>query len=160
MPEPREVRDVFAANLWVIKRQIEGLSHKDSLIQPPFRGNCLNWVLGHILVGRSNALAYLGQQPLWGAAEKKLYATGSEPITSEEAALSLEKLVVLLDQSQERLAAALVDLDPETWGKSVQQSGQERPLSDALAGLAWHETYHAGQTELLRQLAGKADKVI
>jgi hypothetical protein len=161
MPEPQEVSEVFAANLWVIKRQVEGLSHEESLIQPPFRGNCLNWVLGHIVVGRNNALAYLGQEPLWGDAETELYATGSEPITSAgDAALPLEDLVALLDQSQERLVAVLADLDPETWGKNVQQLGRERPLGQAIAGLAWHETYHAGQTELLRQLAGKADKVI
>jgi hypothetical protein len=32
-------------NLGIIKAQTEGLSHADSLLQLPFRGNCLNWVL-------------------------------------------------------------------------------------------------------------------
>jgi hypothetical protein len=29
-----------------------------------------------------------------------------------------------------------------------------------LAGLYWHEAYHTGQTEYLRQLAGKDDCVV
>jgi hypothetical protein len=33
-------------------------------------------------------------------------------------------------------------------------------LGDEIEGLAWHETYHLGQLELLRQLAGKNDQVI
>ena len=40
-------------NLDVIKAQTKGLSHADSLLQLPFRGNCLNWVLGHIAGTRS-----------------------------------------------------------------------------------------------------------
>jgi len=30
-------------------------------------------------------------------------------------------------------------------------------LKQQLDGLTWHETYHVGQTELLRQPAGKDD---
>ncbi len=32
-------------------------------------------------------------------------------------------------------------------------------LKQQLDGLAWHETYHVGQAELLRHLAGKDDQV-
>jgi hypothetical protein len=33
-------------------------------------------------------------------------------------------------------------------------------LGGVLAFLNWHEAYHVGQLELLRQLAGKNDQVI
>jgi hypothetical protein len=37
---------------------------------------------------------------------------------------------------------------------------REQPRGAALAGLLWHETYHLGQLELLRQLAGTDDALI
>jgi len=36
----------------------------------------------------------------------------------------------------------------------------DRTIAERLRFLMWHETYHVGQTEYLRQLAGKGDKVI
>jgi hypothetical protein len=34
--------DAFNRNVEIIKLQTAGLSHADSLIQLPFRGNCMN----------------------------------------------------------------------------------------------------------------------
>lgn len=36
----------------------------------------------------------------------------------------------------------------------------ERTLGERVLGLYFHETYHTGQTEILRQLAGVDDRVI
>ena len=36
----------------VIHMQLKGLSHEDTLLQLPFRGNCMNWVVGHIVAYR------------------------------------------------------------------------------------------------------------
>lgn len=150
----------FAGNLWVIKRQVDGLTHDDSLVQPSYGGNCLNWVLGHIIVGRNRALALLQREPVWGEAESVVYETGSEPLTSSAAALPLETLLEKLDRSQELLAAILQDAPMEALTARIEFRGQERSVAEAIAGLAWHETYHSGQTEILRQVAGKADRVI
>jgi methionine salvage enolase-phosphatase E1 len=42
-----------------------------------------------------------------------------------------------------------------TWHEETQSTILER-----LQSLVWHETYHIGQLEPLRQLAGKNDKII
>jgi hypothetical protein len=42
----------------------------------------------------------------------------------------------------------------------VDFRGREVSLEKAVAGLHWHETYHVGQLELLRQLAGTDDAII
>lgn len=47
-------------NLYIIKVQTQGLTHADSLLQLPFRGNCLNWVVGHIAANRNTMLYFLG----------------------------------------------------------------------------------------------------
>ena len=49
----------------VIHRQLDGLTNEDSLLQPSFRGNCLNWILGHIVFSREPVLAFLGETVPW-----------------------------------------------------------------------------------------------
>lgn len=39
---------------------LDGLTHEDSLVQPP-SGNCINWMLGHLLVHRHRMLETLGE---------------------------------------------------------------------------------------------------
>jgi uncharacterized damage-inducible protein DinB len=140
--------------------QTDGLSHKDSLLQPPLRGNCLNWVLGHILEGRNTALTLLGESPFWDKEIVSRYGRGSEAITQGERALPLEKLLEDLDRTQERIAAALTRTTPEVLATVVPYRGSQRPLGQALASQHWHETYHTGQLELLRQLAGTDDAIV
>jgi hypothetical protein len=154
---PALLSQLFGRNYGVLKMQTAGLTHQDSLRQLPFQGNCLNWVLGHILTNRNKVLLLLDEPPLWGEAESTPYQSGSEPITSpSEKVYPLEKILSDLDQSQERLVAALKRVSPEALEKVVG----EKTVGQQLAGLHFHEAYHTGQTELLRQLAGKSDKIV
>ncbi len=150
----------FSTTYRIITMQTERLTHADSLLQLPFRGNCLNWVLGHIIVGRNRVLKLLGEAPVWEESEAARYDTGSEPITSDEQALPFEKLLRDLDESQQQITDALGRLPPESLAEAVDTGRGEAPLGKTVAGLHWHETYHTGQLELLRQLAGKNDAVI
>ena len=151
------IRNYFTLNYRVIKQQLDGLTHADSVRQLPFRGNCLNWVLGHIVASRNNALRLLGEDPVWDEEQVAPYASGAEPITHPEgAAHSLEALVEALDRSQAQIMAALARALSEQLDTAVG----ETTIGKSLAGLYWHEAYHTGQTELLRQLAGKNDAVV
>ena len=160
MSQGNSIANTFDANLWIIKRQTDGLSNADSLIQPTFRANCLNWVLGHIVVGRNRALVLLGLEPVWGDAERAIYETGSTPLLDAQNAVPLERLLALLELAQERLAEKLAAASDVSLQAVVYFRGCDQGLGEAIAGLAWHETYHTGQTELLRQLTGVDDKVI
>jgi uncharacterized damage-inducible protein DinB len=159
-PDAETLIQSFDLTRRVIHMQTEGLTHADSLVQPPFRGNCLNWVLGHILVGRNQVLTILGEPQIWDEAEAARYRSGSEPVTGEEQALSLKRLLADLDHSQERIAAALELVSPASLAEPVESGERERSRGQAVAFLHWHETYHTGQLELLRQLAGKDDAII
>ncbi len=50
--------------------------------------------------------------------------------------------------------------DLEAPGKEVIKGARPRSVGAWLHFLLWHETYHVGQMEYLRQLAGVNDKVI
>jgi uncharacterized damage-inducible protein DinB len=158
MIQPELLIYLFNINIGVIKQQTEGLTHEESLLPFPFRGNCLNWVLGHILVGRDRVLKLLNEPPLLTPEETALYATDAEPITeaNSDKALPLERLVKDLETSQERLTESLKRLTLQ----EMEALSGDRPLGKRLAFLFFHDTYHTGQTEIHRQLAGKNDKVI
>ena len=153
-PDAEYISQSYASNQWLIGKLTEGLTHADSLAQPPFKANCLNWVVGHILSGRSEALNYLGATPFWSQEEAAHYVTGSSPITGDDQGLSFERLLSDLDLSQKRIEAALAEISDEALAEVVDTRFGPRPVGEHVASLHWHETYHLGQLELLRELAG------
>jgi hypothetical protein len=151
--DPKILSLSFKTTNWLINKLAKGLDHAGSVRQPPFPGNCFNWVLGHILAGRNEVLNYLKAEPIWGDDELALYKTGSPPITNEEGAIPLEILMETLAVSQERIMSTLETIPAEAWDKIVNTRFGDRPVGQHIGGLHWHETYHTGQLELLRELA-------
>lgn len=157
-PSPAKLAENFRFTTRLIHMQAKDLTHAESLLLPPFRANCFNWVLGHILTSRDTCLRLMGLPLSLTPEELAVYDRGSLPLTDPAAATALETLLAKLDDTAERLSAALSaepDLDRRvTFGRG------EQPLGEVIAFLHWHETYHTGQLELLRQLAGKNDQVV
>jgi hypothetical protein len=151
--------EIYERNHWVIRKQTEGLSHADSLLQLPFRANCLNWVLGHILVDRDKVLDLLGAEMVLSEEETAAYQRGSEPIVDGEAGVGLERLLEALKETQERLLANLGEVGEERLGERISEEN-ERTVGQRIEFSQWHEAYHTGQLEILRQLAGTDDAII
>ena len=156
MTTAKSLAEYYGLTYRVIRRQLDGITHEESLVQPPFRGNCLNWVLGHIVVSRTPLLTSLEEALPWTEADTARYQRGSDPITVQEQALPLPKLLEFLEESQARVLAGLARISTVRLEAQVDDG----TLAEQIALLNWHETYHVGQLELLRQLAGKNDKVI
>jgi hypothetical protein len=158
----KDLASAYGRNLEIVYKQTEGLTHQDSLIQLPFRANCLNWVVGHILTNRCNILKLLGGKDLRSEINLDRYERESNPISGPgEGVLELSELLILLETSQNRLEEAL---DKET-EESLQRAApyRDRPeqtLAFWLFFLYFHDCYHVGQTEILRQAAGVDDKII
>ena len=152
----------FARNTWIVREQVAGLDHADSLLQTPYRINCLNWTLGHLLDNRGAVLDLLGEKRALPAAETARYRAESDPIREDgPEVLPLERLAAALEESQERIAAALAALDAEALAaESDRGDGTPASLWSQLHFLYFHDTYHTGQTELLRQVTGVGDKII
>ena len=151
----------FERNLGILRQQTAGLSHEQSLLQPPFRGNCMNWVLGHLAENRNGILKTLGQAPIMTELEAKRYGYGSEPVICEgEGVLKLDDLLARLERAQGMIATGLRAITPEALAVEVQFAGRTMTVAGRIFFEYFHETYHVGQLELLRQLAGTNDKVI
>jgi hypothetical protein len=137
---------------FVLKKNLANTTHEESLSRPEPGGNCLNWVLGHILLNRNDAHRLLGLEPVWTEAEGSPYQRGASGLDPAGPGVrELETMIADLDRSQEQIQAALVTATDE---RLLQQEG-DGTVGDLLYGLTFHEAYHAGQTGILRRLAGK-----
>jgi len=146
-----------------VKINLAGITHEESLIQPEPGGNCLNWVLGHLLSIYNQALPLLGQQPVLDAATIERYKRGSDPISGPAQARRFEELMAAWDETVKRVDAGLAGLPPEALDRPAPQgSGPSEPgdkVRDTLSVLMFHQGYHAGQTGVLRRLVGKVGAI-
>jgi hypothetical protein len=101
----------------------------------------------------------LDESPLWSEKTLAVYNRESEPITNGEQARPFEDLLADLDETQRRVIVALERISPEELEKVAANDPNDRSVGQRVAFLHWYETYPV-QLELLRQLAGKADKII
>ena len=76
-------------NTGVIRMQTRDLTQAESMIQPPFQGNCLNWVIGHILTSRDTILKLMKLEPVLSPGEMTLYDRGSEPLVNPGVAFEI-----------------------------------------------------------------------
>jgi hypothetical protein len=148
MIQPRFLQALFADTYDDIQRQTQGITHGDSVQQPPFDGNCINWILGHLVVARCNFLMLLEVPSIWSMEQCRRFIPGSAPVTGAEDALPLDALLAGLARTQEQLLTALARVSAE----DLQQVKGEQAIGEHLISYHAHEAYHLGQLELLRQL--------
>ncbi len=161
MIDAQQLAKAFARNTAVLKMQTAGLTHEESLLQTPYGINCLNWTLGHILVYRDRVLTSSGGRPQFAAGELDGYLRESEPIIEDgPQVLALNQLVTALEASQEAIDTVVASLSDEEFSAESEVDGRMVKLSSRLHFDYFHDTYHTGQTEILRQVAGKGDKII
>ena len=155
MSKQEELIHSFKTTHWLITRFAEGLTQKDSVALPPFKANSFNWVLGHILVSRDRALVLVGEKTVLEAEEAGLYETGSEPVGANNA-IALERLLDALNDSQTSLVEGLKAVSQEALNTPYGEE-RDQTVGSRIAGLHWHETYHVGQLEILRQISGERE---
>jgi len=158
----QDLLEAYQRNLDIITLQSKDLSQQDSLRQLPFRSNCLNWVVGHILTNRCTILRLMGLHDILPGVDLERYQRESDPITGPgKGVLTLAELINHLATTQQLLAQALENETQDTLQRLASFPGSsERPLAYWLFFFFFHDCYHVGQTEILRQAAGADDKII
>ena len=145
----------------LIHDQTNGLSHADTLIQPRPGGNCMNWVLGHLLENQISMLKAIGGDSPIDPESVARYQRESAPISSDgEGVLLLEELLDGLDKVHSAIATRLSEMSEEDFDLEIQYGERKAIRGWRVFFLHFHYTYHIGQLEQLRQLAGKTEKVI
>lgn len=145
----------------LVKMQTEGMVNEETFIQPQPSGNCMNWILGHMLDNQIEQLELLGAELPVDRARLNPYRRDSEPILCERPdLLSLEELL----EGHQKVHAALIS---RLEGMKDEDFFQEVYYMDKMMTIGWrflfmhfHYTYHLGQLEPLRQLAGHTEQLI
>ena len=150
---------MYEFSYMALNRNLDGVSHEESLFIPEPAGNCINWVVGHIVSARGTILTLAGGNPVLSGDAAALYRRGSQAIHAGDKVLDLATLRGYLADSQQQLVPALAAISEETLALPVPDPLRRPPLTgsigDALTRLVFHEGYHNGQIGLLRRLTGK-----
>ncbi len=144
MNQKEIVKYLLDVNDQVIKINISGITHENSLTSASSSGSNINWILGHLLVSRDMILNQLTHEPLCEPSMKNLYDRGTAPVTPEMA-VPFDTLTRKWDDSHQILTKTLDTHDMEN---------MDIDRVKIIVFLAYHETYHIGQLGLLRRCAG------
>ena len=145
----------FAFVQWATAKNLDGMTHADTIVRPKDGGNDFNWVFGHMVAVRNALLPSLGAEPI---ADARLRDYVRESTEDTSARIPLDELRAAFDATHERLTAAILRADDETLGKKAPFSPGGDPnetVGTLLRKSVVHESYHAGQLGLLRHSAGK-----
>ena len=146
----------------VVRRNVEGISHEESLLQPEPGGNCLNWVVGHLVWAYAGALPLVRQSSTLEQQRLAQYARGGPPLTDPARAVKFDELLAAWDEASRRMDAGLADFPTETLGQPAPGSPTGNPretIGSLLATIMFHQAYHTGQTAVLRRLIGRAGAI-
>ncbi len=152
------LKSQFGYCQFVTQLNLKDLEPSDTFLASGENGNCINWVLGHILASRDHLLELMGCEPVFGAEGCERYKNGSAAVHGPEDGVEHARLSELFEQSQAAVEAGLDAFDPARFAEEVSWvPGGERkePLGKMLPGLIFHEAYHAGQIGIIRRLIGK-----
>ena len=145
----------------IMRQQTADLDHTDSLLQPQPGGNCLNWVMGHLAVNLIEILGVLEGELPGDLPDLTRYRRGSQPIRGEEeGVLPLQVLIDTYTHLNHAVVNRLESMSEAEFEEEIDfWQGKERRSYVAFFYF-FHHTYHLGQLEQLRNLAGRIEKVI
>jgi len=155
MMDPQVLAFQFGVGAFVLERNLAGVTNEESLRPPKPSGNTMNWIVGHVVRTRNQALGLLGEKPPFDDDDFAAYGAGGS-INGET--LPLDELRRRFDGLGPMLDGALKRTSPKHLSEAAPFSPTGNPhetVGTLLASIAFHEAYHLGQTGLSRRLLGK-----
>jgi uncharacterized damage-inducible protein DinB len=147
------VINAFARNLFFIKHYTQGFSHADALLQPHARGNCANWILGHIATYRNTILEHLGLPPAFDPQTAKRYVANTPPVLADGPDIArFDDILAAIEHAQTQIEAGIRAFDPARAAEMTQFGPREMTRAEAVLAAMRHEALHTGQLELLSEL--------
>jgi hypothetical protein len=145
----------------VLLKQVAGLTHADSLLQPQSGGNCLNWIMGHLVVNLVDILTILGGESPAELPKLAQYSFGSDPIHCDSpGVIKLQVLVEMYGHLTTLVADQLSQMTEADFDQEIDFWQGKNRRGYVAFFYYFHNTYHLGQLEQLRNLAGKTENVI
>jgi len=149
-PKAQSIYEKYQFHTRIMHQFLDGISHKESVLQLPFEHNCMNWILGHIVTNRSHVLETVGAAHAWQDEVRELYHQDTQPVTPKSKSVQFETLIAYLDESVELLAAALDNVSEEWLDENHTNYRGEKTRYAHVTSFHWHESFHLGQLEILK----------
>ncbi|MEX0826250.1 MAG: DinB family protein [Acidimicrobiia bacterium] len=152
----------FKRNVQIVEAQAAGLTHEDSLMQSPYNVNCFNFVVGHIVTSRNALFRNIDGEGLWSSDDGlERYRREADPIHEDgEGVWKLPDLLEALRVTQAKIEGRIGAATPEYLAEEIEVEGRSASRDARILFAYFHDTYHTGQTDILRQLSGKSDHLI
>ena len=141
---------------WAANKNLDGVTHEDSVVRPSGGANDGNWILGHLIAVRNKLLPVVGEQAIWDDARIGSYVMPSTDDTSGR--VPFNELRAALVSTHEKLVAGIARLDEATLAQKAPFSPGGDPnetVQSLLAKVVVHESYHTGQLGIVRHAMGK-----
>jgi len=145
-------------NSYVLTRNLEGITHEDSVKSPEPAGNCINWVVGHMVKARNMAMNVIGQQPMWSPDRFDMYGGSGQHPFDPARAIPLDELIAQFQAIQGPLTDGMKAMSADALSAKAPFSPTGNPdetIGSLLAALIFHESHHSGQLGVLRRVIGK-----
>ena len=144
----------------VVARNIEGLTHADSLAPAAGGANTANWILGHLVNVHNSIMEIIGGPPVWQSAYLER-AHFDRQINDDTSSIDWDTLVERFNASRDACISALETMTDEALAEKVPgPSGKETTKEGMLGFLVVHQCYHAGQLGMARRAAGKKAAIL
>ena len=139
-------------NYEALFRNLEGITHEDSLVHPMPAGNTINWILGHILATRNRLHPLLGLAEAWAPELAQRYTGLDGAGWTPTLAVDLRTIESELARSQQQVMAAF---DNMASNALATRANDGRTLAEVLGFFHFHEAYHTGQIGVVRRIVGR-----
>jgi DinB superfamily len=153
--DPQVLAFQFGVGAFVLERNLADVTNEESFRPPDPGGNTMNWIVGHVVRARNQALGLLGEKPPFEDEDFTAYGAGE---SRRGQTLSIDELKRRFDRLGPILDGALRRTSPSQLSGAAPFSPTGNPnetIGTLLASIAFHEAYHLGQTGLSRRLLGK-----
>jgi len=149
-PSAHDIISAYSLHTQLIRRFTGGITHAESVLQPPFEHNCMNWILGHIAANRSHVLESLALEHAWQKPVRALYHQDTPPITPEGPSIPLSELTAYIDESKRMIENTLADASDDWLEENHSNYRGDNSRRGHIISFHWHESFHLGQLEILR----------
>lgn len=143
----------FRFNSRSLKDAVSDLSPEEWLKRPNENTNHIAWIVGHVVLGRSRVLHFMGTE--WTKPGLEIFGRGKK-LQEDSAYPSPESLLSAWSDAGHAMAAAFESISEDLLLQPAPKGppSLDGKVSGIVNFMAIHETYHLGQASYLRSWLG------
>jgi uncharacterized damage-inducible protein DinB len=143
----------YRFNSRFLKQTVGDLKPEEWLKRPGDNLNHIAWIVGHMSLGRSRVLHFMGTE--WSQPALEIFGRGKK-LMEDSACPSAESLLSTWSEAGHAMAAAFENVSEDLLSHPAPEGPPtlDGKISGIVNFMAIHETYHLGQASYLRGWLG------